>query len=307
MSIFFSISAFLQCSDAKSNKNRPDLADFGRADHLHNPSQHPSFDSPFFTPSLLSPRNSSPIYTMTTYFAKLTSFTSALSPGLDVGVSMLFGHNPSRLASANQTPNSTLQVNHPSCHVHCHEGKIWDQKQRLFMPKVYARQQKMSKFHLDLEAADFQSAFLHTDSNVLEHARVSNVAHNNYNHLEKVLIQHPKFFIKQYELDYPFTNAKNRPPTATPWAKKLRTVLDSAKEKRKLITGWIAFPLWDALITALTFRMLGTNSALFSLFPFIRCIVCRHDVQLRDFYSKCPKMAKRHLNSAVPATKLNLT
>ena len=68
-------------------------------------------------------------------------------------------------------------------------------------------------------------------------------------------------------LDYSQAEAKKSPPTATPWAKQLQTVLDKAKEENKDLKGWFVIPAWGAQVVAATFRMLGSTSALFPLLP----------------------------------------
>ena len=49
-------------------------------------------------------------------------------------------------------------------------------------------------------------------------------------------------YLKLYQVDYSQTEAKKSPPTATPWAKQLRTVLDKAKEENKDLKGWFVIP-----------------------------------------------------------------
>ena len=98
------------------------------------------------------------------------------------------------------------------------------------------------------------------------------------------MFKHKRFYLKPYELDYSQTEAKKSPPTATPWAKQLRTVLDKAKEENKDLKGWFVFPAWDAQVVAATFRMLGLTSALFPLLPYISSVICMHGAQIRDAY-----------------------
>ena len=136
-----------------------------------------------------------------------------------------------------------------------------------------------------MEGTDIQSAFVESNSTeILDRGRVSSVAHNNYNELEKLLFKHKRFYLKPYELHYSQTEAKKSPPTATPWAKQLRTVLDKAKEENKDLKGWFVIPAWDAQVVAATFRMLGSTSALFLLLPYISSVICMHGAQLRDAY-----------------------
>ena len=136
-----------------------------------------------------------------------------------------------------------------------------------------------------MEGTDIQSAFVVSNSTeILDRGRVSSVAHNNYNELEKLLFKHKCFYLKPYELDYSQTEAKKSPPTATPWAKQLRTVLDKAKEENKDLKGWFVIPAWDAQVVAATFRMLGSTSTLFPLLPYISSVICMHGGQLQDAY-----------------------
>ena len=81
-----------------------------------------------------------------------------------------------------------------------------------------------------MEGTDIQSAFVGSNSTeILDRGRVSSVMHNNHNELEKLLFKHKRFYLKPYKLDHCQTEAKKSPPTATPWAKQLRTVLDKAR------------------------------------------------------------------------------
>ena len=114
--------------------------------------------------------------------------------------------------------------------------------------------------------------------------RLSSSAHNNYNELEKLLFKHKRFYPKPYDLDYSQTEAKKSQPTATPWAKQLRTVLDKAKEENKDLKGWLVIPARVAQEVAATFRMLGSSSALFTFLPYISSVLCMHGVQLLDAY-----------------------
>ena len=136
-----------------------------------------------------------------------------------------------------------------------------------------------------MDSTDIQSAFVGSNSTeILDRGRVFSVAHNNSNELEKLLFKHKRFYLKPYELDYSQTEAKKSPPTATPWAKQFRTVLDKAKEENKDLKGWFVIPPWDAQVVAATFCMLGSTSALFPLLPYISSVICMHRAQLRDAY-----------------------
>ena len=156
------------------------------------------------------------------------------SKAADDGLSTLFNYSPAHLFQTHQASNSPLQTRFPSRQFEAIEGKIFDTRQHIFVPEVYRRLQDYSEFHLDVEGTDIQSAFVGSNStDILDRGRVSSVAHNNYNELEKLLFKHKRFYLKPYELDYSQTEAKKSPPTATPWAKQLRTVLDKAKEENK--------------------------------------------------------------------------
>ena len=197
------------------------------------------------------------------------------SKAADDGLSTLFNYSPSHLFQKHQASNSPLQTRFPSRQIEAVEGKIFDTRQRIFVPEVYRRLQEYSEFYLDVEGTDIQSAFVGSDSKeILDRGRVFSVAHNNYNELEKLLFKHKRFYLKPYELDYSQTEAKKSPPTATPWAKQLRTVLDKAKEENKDFKGWFVIPAWDAQVVAATFRMLGSTSALFPLLPYISSVIC---------------------------------
>ena len=207
------------------------------------------------------------------------------SKAADDGLSTLFNHSPSHLFPKHQASNSQLQTRFPSRQFEAVEGKIFDTRQRILVPEVYRRIQEYSEFYLDVEGTDIQSAFVGSNStDILDRGRVSSVAHNNYNELEKLLFKHKRFYLKPYELDYSQTEAKKSPPTATPWAKQLRTVLDKAKEQNKDLKGWFVIPAWDAQVVAATFRMLGSTSALFPLLPYISSVICMHGAQRRDAY-----------------------
>ena len=85
-----------------------------------------------------------------------------------------------------------------------------------------------------MEGTDIQSAFFESNSTeILDRGRVFSVAHNNYNELENLLFKHKRFYLKSYELDYSQNEAKKSPPTATPWAKQLRTVLKKRTQTSK--------------------------------------------------------------------------
>ena len=207
------------------------------------------------------------------------------SKAADDGLSTLFNYSLSHLFQKHQASNSPLQTRFPSRQYEAIEGKIFDTRQRIFVPEVYRRLQDYSEFYLDVEGTDIQSAFVVSNSTeILDRGRVSSVAHNNYNELEKLLFKHKCFYLKPYELDYSQTEAKKSPPTATPWAKQLRTVLDKAKDENKNLKGWFVIPAWDAQVVAATFRMLGSTSALFPLLPYISSVICMHRAQLRDAY-----------------------
>ena len=98
------------------------------------------------------------------------------------------------------------------------------------------------------------------------------------------MFKHKRFYLKPYELDYSETEPMKSPPTATLWAKQLRTVLDKAKEEDKDLKGWFVIPAWDAQVVAAIFGMLGSTSALFPLLSYISSVICMHGVQLRDPY-----------------------
>ena len=189
----------------------------------------------------------------------------------DDGLSMLFDYSLSHLLQKHQASNSPLQTRLPSRQSGAVEGKIFDTRQRIFVPEVYRRLQEYPEFYLDMEGTDIQSAFVGSNStDILDRGRVSSVAHNTYNELEKLLFKHKRFYLKPYQLDYSQTEAKKSPPTATLWANQLRTVLDKAKGENKDLKGWFLIPAWDAQVVAATFRMLGPTSALLlSFLPFL--------------------------------------
>ena len=207
------------------------------------------------------------------------------SKAADDGLSTLFNYSPSHLFQIHQASYSPLQTRFPSHQFEAVEGKIFDTRQRIFVPKVYRPLQHYSEFYLDVEGTDIQSAFVGSNStDILDRGRVSSVAHNNYNELEKLLFKHKRFYLKPYELDYSQTEAKKSPHTVTPWAKQLRTVLHKAKEENQDLKAWFVIPAWVAQVVAATFRMLGSTSALFPLLPYISSVICMHTAQLRDAY-----------------------
>ena len=223
-------------------------------------------------------------FTLPVVIMNFTLFGS--SKATDDGLSTLFNYSPSHLFQKHQASNYPLQTHFPSHHYQSVDGKIFDARQRIFVPEVYRRLQDYSEFYLDVEGTDIQSAFVGSNStDILDRGGVSSVAHNNYNDLEKLLFKHKRLYVKPYELDYSQTEAKKSPPTATPWAKQLRTVLDKAKEENKDLKGWFVIPAWDAQVVAATFGMLGSTSALFPLLPYISSVVFMHGVQLRDAYN----------------------
>ena len=207
------------------------------------------------------------------------------SKAADDGLSTLFNYSPSHLFK--NTKPQIRRYKHAFHHANLKplRAKIFDTRQRIFVPEVYRCLQDYSEFYLDVEGTDIQSAFVGSNStDILDRGWVSSVAHNNYNELEKLLFKHKRFYLKPYELEYSQTEAKKSPPTATPWAKQLRTVLDKAKEENKELKGWFVIPAWDAQVVAATFRMLGSTSALFPLLLYISSVICMHGVQLRDAY-----------------------
>ena len=207
------------------------------------------------------------------------------SKAADDGLSTLFNYSPSQLFQEHQASNSPLHTRLPSRQFEAVEGKIFDTRQRIFVPEVYRRLQDYSEFYLDLEGTDIQSAFVGSNStDILHRGRVSSVAYNNYNELEKLLFKHKCFYLKPYELDYSQTEARKSLPTATLWAKQLRTVLDKANEEDKDLKAWFVIAAWDAQVVAATFRMLGSTSALFPLLPYISSVICMHKAQLWDAY-----------------------
>ena len=121
------------------------------------------------------------------------------------------------LFQKHQASSSPLQTRFPSRQFGAVEGKIFDTRQRIFVPEVYRRLQDYSEFYLDVEGTDIQSAFVGSNSREIpDRGRVSSVAHNNYNELEELLFKHKRFCLKPYELDYSQTEAKKSPPTANP-------------------------------------------------------------------------------------------
>ena len=207
------------------------------------------------------------------------------SKAADDGLSTLFNYSPSHLFQKHQASNSLLQTRFPSRQFEAVEGKIFDTRQRIYVPEVYRRLQDYFEIYPDVEGTDIQSAFVGRNStDILDCGRVSSVAHNNYNEPEKLLFKHKHFYLKPYELDYSQTEAKKSPPTTTPWAKQLRTLLDKAKEENKDLKGWFVILAWGAQVVGATFSMLGSTSALFPLLPYISGVICMHGAQLRDAY-----------------------
>ena len=222
-------------------------------------------------------------FTHSVFIMNFTLFGS--SKAADDGLCTLVNYSPLHLFQKRQASNSRLQTRFPSRQYEAVNGKKVDTHQRIFVPEVHRRLQEYSEFDLDVEDTAIQSACLGSHSTeILDQGRVSSVAHNNYNELEKLLFKHKRFYLKPYELDYSQTEAKKSPPTATPWAKQLRTVLEKAKEEHKDLKGWFAIPAWDAQVVAATFRMLGSTSALFRLLRYISSVVYMDGVQLWDAY-----------------------
>ena len=127
----------------------------------------------------------------------------ASSKAADDGLSTLFNCSPSHLFQKYQASNLPLQTRFPLRKFEAVDGKIFDTRQRIFVPEVYRHLQDYSEFYLDVEGTDFQSAFVGRNStDILDRGRVSSVAHNNYNELEKLLFKHKRFYLKPYELDY---------------------------------------------------------------------------------------------------------
>ena len=121
------------------------------------------------------------------------------SKAADDGLSTLFNYSPSNLFQKHQASNSPLQTRFPSRQFEAVEGKVFDTRQRIFVPEVYRRLQDYSEFYLDAEGTDIQSAFVGSNSTeILDRGRVSSVAHNNYNELEKLLFKHKRFYLKPY-------------------------------------------------------------------------------------------------------------
>ena len=72
----------------------------------------------------------------------------------DDGLSTLFNYSPSNLFQKHQASNSPLQTRFPSRQFEAVEGKIFDTRQRIFVPEVYRRLQYYSEFYLDVEGTD---------------------------------------------------------------------------------------------------------------------------------------------------------
>ena len=118
----------------------------------------------------------------------------------DDGLSTLFDYSPSHLFQKHQASHSPLQTRFPSHQFESVEGKIFDTRQCIFVPEVYRRLQDYSEFYLDVEGTDIQSAFVGSNcTDILDPGRVSSVAHNNYNEVEKLLFKHKRFYLKPYE------------------------------------------------------------------------------------------------------------
>ena len=130
---------------------------------------------------------------------KFTPFGS--SKAADDGLSTFFNFSPSHLFQKHQASISLLQTRFPSRQYETVDGKLFDTRQRTFIPEVYRRFQDYSEFYLDVEGLDIQSAFVGSNSKEsLDGGRVSSVAHNNYNKLEKLLCKHKLFYPKPHEL-----------------------------------------------------------------------------------------------------------
>ena len=98
------------------------------------------------------------------------------SKAADDGLSTLFNSSPSNLFQKHQASNSPLQTRFPSGQFEAVEGKIFDTRQRIFVPEVYRRLQDYSEFYLDVEGTDIQSAFVGSNSTeIRDRGRVSSV------------------------------------------------------------------------------------------------------------------------------------
>ena len=86
------------------------------------------------------------------------------SKAADDGLSTLFNYSPSHLFQKHQASNSPLQTRFPSRQFEAVEGKIFDTRQRIFVPEVYRHLQDYSEFYLDVEGTDIQSAFVGSNS-----------------------------------------------------------------------------------------------------------------------------------------------
>ena len=99
-----------------------------------------------------------------------------------------------RRTFSKNTKLETLQTRFLSRHYESVDGKIFDARQRIFVPEVYRRLQDSSEFYLDVEGPDIKSALVGSNStDILDRGRVSSVAHNNYKDLEKLLFKHKRF------------------------------------------------------------------------------------------------------------------
>ena len=128
------------------------------------------------------------------------------SKSADDGLSTLFHYSPSNLFQKHPASNSPVQTRFPSRQFEAVEGKIFDT--RIFVPEVYRRLQDYSKFYLDVEGIDIQSAFVGSNwTEILDRGRVSSVAHNNYNELEKLLFSawYETFFCPNAMSDFFFS------------------------------------------------------------------------------------------------------
>ena len=82
------------------------------------------------------------------------------SKAADDGLSTLFNYSPSNLFQKHQASNSPLQTRFPSRQFEAVEGKIFDTRQRIFVPEVYRRLQDYSEFYLDVEGPIFNPPLL---------------------------------------------------------------------------------------------------------------------------------------------------
>ena len=145
------------------------------------------------------------------------------------GLSTLLNYWPSHLSQKHQASNWPLQTRFPSWQYTAVDSKIFDTRRSLFVPEVQRCLQDYCEVYLDVES---------NSTELSDGGRVSPVAHNNYNELEKLLFKQKRFYLKPYELDHSQTEAKTSPPTAIPWAKQLQPLLDKTKEENKDLRGW---------------------------------------------------------------------